>query len=117
MKIWLDDIRIPPMQFGWKWARTVNECITFIQEGEELEIISLDHDLGEFRAGGYTEVELTGMDVLWFLAGDKRWPEKLLIHSANPIGKSKMKEFVLTNAPYQQMNVTTSGTIFFWDKI
>jgi len=50
MKIWLDDLRVAPE--GYETAKSVNEAINLIEEceqaGEEIEVLDLDHDLGDY---------------------------------------------------------------------
>ena len=54
MKIWLDDIRVAPA--GWRWIKTVDEakkvCTQYVTPRKELkiEMISLDHDAGDYGA-------------------------------------------------------------------
>ena len=54
MKIWLDDLR--PAPWGYESARSVNEAKTLIREAErngiEIEVLDLDHDLGDFANQG-----------------------------------------------------------------
>ena len=53
MKIWLDDLR--PAPWGYESARSVNEAKTLIREAErngiEIEVLDLDHNLGDFAIG------------------------------------------------------------------
>jgi hypothetical protein len=96
MKIWLDDVRIPP--FGWAGFVTPEECIDFIllcyENKEVIEEISLDHDLGLIN--GKTLEERTGYDVLLWLERNtdlvaRYGPNKISIHSANPVAQRRMK--------------------------
>ena len=51
MKIWLDDIR--PAPEGHVWCKSVNEAITVIEENKNnIEVLDLDHDLGDFAKDG-----------------------------------------------------------------
>ena len=43
MKLWHDDVRPPPK--GWEWARNNDEAKTYLVD-EDVEEISLDHDMG-----------------------------------------------------------------------
>ena len=80
MKIWVDDIRIPPA-WDWIWAKSSSEALVFLQNhldaDETVEIMSLDHDLG----GDDT----TRPIVLWCCENDF-WPVEVRVHSANPVG-------------------------------
>lgn len=81
MKLWVDDIRMPPDDSRWIWAMTSGEAIHWLEEaedsGEIIEIMSLDHDLG----GDDT----TRPVVLWCCENDF-WPVEVKVHSANPPG-------------------------------
>jgi hypothetical protein len=56
MKIYLDDER--PVPEGWILVKTAHHAITLLrQHANEIEVISLDHDLGPPESG-------TGYDVL-----------------------------------------------------
>ena len=54
MKIWLDDLR--PVPQGYEGAKSVNEAIALIEEAEgrgvEIEVLDLDHDLGDYYSDG-----------------------------------------------------------------
>lgn len=84
MKIWLDDIRIPPDD-SWKWAKTVKEATNWLKYwGEMITHISLDNDLG----GDSLETE--GRRVVLFMAEHNIWPKSVTIHSANPVARDYM---------------------------
>lgn len=85
MKLFLDDIRNPPI--GWTLIRSAGGCLYYLNQGIVTEI-SLDHDLGDEKRYG------TGYDVIKWIE------EKVLtenfkapiihIHSGNPIGRKNM---------------------------
>lgn len=84
MKLWVDDIRWPPEEYGWIWAKTSAEAIHLLQKRLDSdgfypppEVMSLDHDLG----GDDT----TRAVVLW-CCENEYWPDTVLVHSANPVG-------------------------------
>jgi hypothetical protein len=85
MKVFLDDVRPTPV--GWTRVYWPDEAIALLATGT-VEVISLDHDLGDDSRG-------TGYDVvLWIeqavaLHGFK--PPAITIHSANPAASSKMQ--------------------------
>lgn len=92
MKIYLDDIRIPPDE-SWTWVKTPLVAITLLKEGMVKEI-SLDHDLGDDKEIG------TGYDVLLWIE-EKVFTEnfkspKIYIHTANVSARKKM-ELALKN--------------------
>lgn len=80
MKLWLDDIRTPPNK-SWTWVKTVGEAIDMIKN-EIVTEASLDHDLGPGQLSGY--------DFVKWLEEHEAWPEKILVHSQNPVGKQNM---------------------------
>jgi len=87
MKIWLDDIRLPPK--GWIHFKTIESLIPFVDENLEIiEKISLDHDLGLNIGTGYDFLNWLEQKV--FVENIKKLP-KIKIHSMNPVGKANME--------------------------
>ena len=101
MKIWHDDIRVPPDP-SWWWART-NDQAKWLLEGCSghtiIEAISLDHDLGldqldpskherayALKGNG----EETGDDLVAWMVEKALVPDKVVIHSWNPSGAARM---------------------------
>lgn len=91
MKIYLDDVRECPE--GFELFTTAEQLILFLgtHSWNDIEVLSLDHDLGEDR--------MTGYDVLRFIEeevfrGEKYLPFEILIHSANPVGRSNMERAI-----------------------
>lgn len=85
MKIYLDDLRPTPQ--GWIHVYWPEEAIDYLKTGQ-VEIISLDHDLGDDSSG-------TGYDVvLWIeeavATSDFVAPE-IRVHSANSSARQKME--------------------------
>jgi len=84
MKVYLDDERTPPN--GWILVRWPAEAIEILKTGD-VEVISLDHDLGDDSIG-------TGYDVvLWIeeqVAINGMTPPVIKVHSANTSAKAKM---------------------------
>jgi len=96
MFLWLDDSpeRDPP--FPWVIVRTAEEAIEKLKS-LEVEIISLDHDLGEFvESGMYSccgeKIEITGMDVVNWMCNNKVFPKIIIIHSWNDTASVQMYE-------------------------
>jgi hypothetical protein len=85
MKLYLDDERPSPP--GWTQCHTAHEAIQLL-ETRFVTHLSLDHDLGPPEAG-------TGYDVcLWIeerVHTTSYSPPIVTIHSANPVGRQKMK--------------------------
>lgn len=85
MKVYLDDIRIPPND--WEWVKWPKEAIKLLKTGKVTEI-SLDHDLGNDKKG-------TGYDViLWMeeaVFNTSFIPPKIIIHTSNTSARKKME--------------------------
>lgn len=83
MKIWLDDLR--PAPWGYESARSVNEAKTLIREAErngiEIEVLDLDHDLGDFANQGGDAIKLLD----WLVERETFYPVE--IHTANPVAE------------------------------
>ncbi len=90
MKIWLDDVRQVPD--GYVWTRSVNETIRLIENaeavGEEIDLLDLDHDLGDYAPDGGDAIKL--LDYL--VEHEKFYPIKL--HTANPVGRENMERMI-----------------------
>lgn len=84
LKIWLDDLREAPK--GYKWCHSVNEAIALIKENKDnIELIDLDHDLGDFTKDGGDAICL--MDYLV----ENELLYELKFHTANPVGLANMQ--------------------------
>ena len=90
MKIWLDDLR--PVPGGYEWARSVNEAIALVEkaesEGEKVELLDLDHDLGDYYSDGGDAIK-----ILDFLA-ERETFYPIRIHTANPVGRANMERLI-----------------------
>lgn len=88
MKLYLDDLREPKTS-GWLIARDVKTALILFKTGLVTEM-SLDHDLGENAPTGYDflrEVEELVVTQGYTLP-------MCNIHSANPVGVSRMNQVV-----------------------
>ena len=90
IKIWVDDIRKVPE--GYIGTKSVNETIELIekieQEGGEIELLDLDHDLGDYAKFGGDAIK-----ILDYLAEyEKFYP--IVIHTANPVGRANMERVI-----------------------
>lgn len=87
IKIWLDDIRIAHK--GFSWCHSVNEAKALIEkcekEGLVIELLDLDHDLGEYVSDGGD-----GIKLIDWLAETKRI-YKINLHTMNPVGRENMQ--------------------------
>lgn len=85
IKVYLDDER--PTPEGWTRVYWPSEAIALLELGN-VEIISLDHDLGDDQSG-------TGYDVVVWLEEQVIMhgfvPPKITVHSANPPARQKME--------------------------
>ncbi len=86
--------RHPPEMDGVTWHRAFNfhEAI-YMLDRCNYDIVSLDHDIASF----YGNKEMTGYDVLQYLIMQKvqghfHSPSVVMVHSANPVGRKKMRE-------------------------
>lgn len=106
MKIWIDDIRYPPTYYpwmskylprfisrwltSWVWVKNSIDAWVLIHHavlaGDPIKDISFDHDLG----GDDTTVEIA--DFIEELAYYNKVPRiEWHIHSANPVGRRRLK--------------------------
>ena len=90
MKIWVDDMRPAPK--GYVAARSVEETIRIIERtesrGEPIELIDLDHDLGEYAQFGGDAIR-----ILDYLVERKTFCP-VRIHTANPVGRANMERII-----------------------
>ena len=111
IRIYLDDVRTPVGD--WKVARNYNQFVAHIQFFglENIEMISLDHDLGETAMVEYYSnvkpnyeldynniVEKTGYDCAKFLVAKSMSTHiplpQIYVHSANPIGSANIMGYI-----------------------
>ncbi len=89
-KFWVDDLREVPE--GYRGAKSVNEAIRLIEkaelEGESIEVLDLDHDLGDYAADGGDAIKL-----LDYLA-ERETFYPIEIHTANPVGRANMERMI-----------------------
>jgi hypothetical protein len=91
MKLWLDDIRVPGLD--WEWVKTPWEALELIVKmGNEISEWSLDHDLGEDIPTGYDFLRV--IENMVALDFPIHIPETINIHSANPVGRKNMMEAI-----------------------
>ena len=90
MKIWLDDLR--PAPSGYVPVQSVNKAIDMIKkaeaEGVGIEILDLDHDLGDYCNDGGDAIKLLD----WLAERGTFYPVKL--HTANPVGRANMERLL-----------------------
>ncbi len=90
MKIWVDDLR--PVPAGYEWAKSVNQAISLVEKaeanGETIEVLDLDHDLGDFYTDGGDAIKLLD----WLAERGTFYPVR--IHTANPVGRENMERMI-----------------------
>jgi hypothetical protein len=86
-KIWVDDERPKPDD---SWTAMKNSTVAILllkalkRRGLVVRAISLDHDLGISRSTG---LEDTTRPVVLWMCENEFWPEKVYVHTANPVGR------------------------------
>ncbi len=98
MKIYLDDLRSAPE--GWIHVYWPDEAIELLETGK-VDIISLDHDLGDDERG-------TGYDVVIWIEeavitrGFK--PPEIKVHSANSSARIRMEAGINSIKRFLELN-------------
>lgn len=111
-KVYLDDVRTP-IDNEWIVARNHEEFVDTIQKLglENIEEMSLDHDLGESAIAEYYTnakpnnilnydniLEKTGMDCCKFLVDESVKTNiplpQIYVHSSNPVGRVNMMSLI-----------------------
>ena len=100
MKLWIDDVRPAPK--GYHWCKSVNQAIKTIYTYssridwdnhvvDEIEIIDIDHDAGDFVYDGGDYIKLLD----WLEETGRNYP--IHIHSMNPVGVANMRTIIKRN--------------------
>lgn len=94
--IWVDDMRPAPEEFA-RHCKTYNQTIASLNyfmwcEGG-IDVISLDHDLGE---------EKSGYDIAKYIVEEQIPIGAFAVHSANPVGAKNIRE-LLTHYGYKEL--------------
>lgn len=91
MKLWLDDIREKPKNYTHH-AYSVDVAKMIIikaeRDGEIIECIDCDHDLGDYANYGGDGIKLLD----WLVERETFYPIK--IHTANPVGRANMERMI-----------------------
>lgn len=103
MKLWVDDLRTPPDD-TWTWAKTVAHAIALLVSTPDIEVMSLDHDLGEGRGEfDYAAIYDTKPIIYWLIdrheEGTDQWPDRVEVHSSNPPGATWLREMIKRYKP------------------
>lgn len=86
INLYLDDLRVCPKDF--KIARTYEEAVNYL-ENNEINILSLDHDLGEFKDGSLRK---TGYDLVKYICEHNCNINTIYLHTDNTPGRVNMFE-------------------------
>lgn len=112
-KIYLDDERDTPV--GYLRTYTVEETITllkiFANNNINCSELSLDNDLGENQPEGYKVADWLEEQVL---TNNFPVPDKLVVHSANPVASKKMQAIFssIVSKGNRLTNPTFSGQFY-----
>lgn len=89
INLYVDDLRdCPP---GFTIARTYEEAIFYLDK-YKINILSLDHDLGEDENG---KLRLNGYDVVKYICENGIFMRKIYIHTDNPVGRENMHQTLI----------------------
>lgn len=73
-------------------ARTFADGINALKQGEKVNVLLLDHDLGSFDEEGN---ELTGYKIMVFLEEHPEYlPKSIVLVTANPVGRAKTQAVI-----------------------
>ena len=89
INLYLDDLRDCPE--GFVIARTVEAAIYYL-ENYQINILSLDHDLGVDEQGN---LHPTGYDLVKYICEKGLRAEKIYIHTDNSVGRENMYNTLL----------------------
>lgn len=128
--LYLDDCRYP-IDSEWVVVKDYDEFVKYVEEQglENIQRISLDHDLGksamnEYFTNTYSNgfinydniEEKTGMDVCKYLVKksiETKIPLPLItVHSHNPIGRKNMKSYINSYLKYMELDQTCVDQFF-----
>lgn len=81
--VYLDDFRPAPK--GFTLALNADECILLLEQCE-VDVLSLDYDLGWGRKTGY--------DIAAWIVRNNKFPREIYLHSSNPSARLRMYELL-----------------------
>ena len=91
MKLWLDDMRLPP-DGSYMTAYSVKQAIGMLiaarVANDTVEVIDLDHDLGNYARDGGDGIKLLD----WCIENNFFPPVRL--HTMNPVGYQNMQRTI-----------------------
>ncbi|ANY69148.1 cell division protein FtsJ [Paenibacillus sp. BIHB 4019] len=86
--LFLDDYRHCPK--GFELALTAEQCKQMI-DTQEIDILSLDYDLGWNQD--------TGAEVVRHIVSTGRYPKQVFLHTSSAAGRVQMYQMLYANAP------------------
>lgn len=89
INLYVDDLRKCPE--GFIIARTYNEAVSYL-EMYSIDILSLDHDLGEDIEG---ELLPSGYELVKYICEHGYHANRIYIHTDNPVGRDNMYHTLL----------------------
>lgn len=99
-KLWLDDIRPKPddeLGVKWLWYKTAEDMMVDLcsylnwqPQSNQIELISLDNDLGENMTEGYKVLD-------WLETWEITIPFAIHIHTSNPVARERMRAIIQRN--------------------
>jgi len=93
MKLYLDDLRTPPREDGWKSADNYADFLALLDKYRDcLEAVDLDFDLG-------WDSLFSGLDALKYMKKKEMKCEHINVHSTHPLGRDMMLRFAEVNFP------------------
>ncbi|MBU7316092.1 cyclic-phosphate processing receiver domain-containing protein [Paenibacillus oleatilyticus] len=89
INVYVDDLRDCPE--GFQVARTYEAAIELMKHNE-VDILTLDHDLGEDAEGNELK---NGYDLVKYICENSLRANKIYLHTDNPVGRKNMYETLL----------------------
>ena len=88
INVYMDDFRKVPQ--GFTLARTTEECLMLLRECE-VDVLSLDHDMGP--------VDDTGSEVTRLIVLEGLFPREVFLHTSSLWGRKEMFEMLYAAKP------------------
>lgn len=89
INLYVDDLRDCPE--GYEIARTFEEALNYLRTNE-INILSLDHDLGVDESGNLLP---TGYDLVKAICEEGLKANKIYLHTDNPVGRENMHQTLI----------------------
>lgn len=89
INLYVDDLRECPM--GFTIARTFEEVICYL-ENYKINILSLDHDLGEDENGNLRK---NGYDIVKYICEKGLRANRIYLHTDNVVGRDNMYQTLI----------------------